>query len=942
MEVASPRQPQGWPDWKREIEEQRRRRWRDRVMRWTRENVSKDEEDEEEESDAAPWEGNDEEQEAISDDEGVRLEDTEGENVSEGEFGDNNVDAEVEETAEEEEVEEANESDVEQVEGDEEELDDEDHQEEQETQSTHSSAGSVEEEDGEYSGFGDEYEEDAPEYYFFEGILDRTVDQEKREDDPGLSVAATVRKDKDDINSKMFEEEDEESTDDEVAEDSSDDECYDESVQKVYCKEHHAPDLFLTLAQFRERSLLTDLTLLTKDGATFCVHAPVLAAVSSLIRTGLPVVGVSGDSELCKRSLSLDVDHDSLEAIVDFAYTGHLSKLHKDTVEDIKAAAETLCAPRVLHLCKSFVRNSEKTADARTALQQMVVSLQSIKRLQEERVGCDVILDVHGASFHAHRVILAACSDYFRGMFSLGMRESYQSHVHLPFLPASELEVLIGSSYTGSVHLSWRCVFEVTCLSLQLQYQPALSLSLKYLHEELNPHSCLDVASFAEAYQMTHLLELADDYVLRQFPKVSRTAKFKYLPAKQLLRYLTSSSLNVPCELVVFRAVANWIQAKPKRRFRLAKELMKTIHFPLMTFKEFKEVRSLEMWSDQRLADIYEAVHDEFCSESAPQSQCRVYLPKEILVVSGGDQISEDMALRSISRELWFGNSLMNQTGIKKAMEWRLLGEMPESPRFAHEVAVFKGQLYVFGGNRYYGVGDTLSSVYRYNPLQNSWERLADMGEHRCTFSVVILDGNMLAIGGHSDPDYKESVERYSPTTNAWSFTRPLDLPLGGHVARVLHGQIYVSGGMNNDFKCLSSMFVYQPEAGSTYLATMAKPRAHHCMETLGDHLYVAGGFTVDDGGTVLDQLDCEVYNPATDSWAAFTSLPVPHVGAGSAVLEGKFYVLGGYSREDYSERKMVHRYDPAIHRWENMGKTAGPNNDIRAAVLCLPAHARL
>ncbi|KAM8881602.1 kelch-like protein 33 [Synchiropus picturatus] len=877
-----------------------------------------------------------EEEETISDDEGVRLEDTEGENAPEGEFADNNVDTEVEESTEEEEVEDANESEEEQV------LDDEDHQEEQGTQRTHSSAASVEEEAAECSGFGDEYEEDAPEYYFHETISDRTVDQEKQEGDPGLSVTVTVRKDKEDINSKMFEEEDEESTDEEIAEDSSDDECYDESVQKLYSKDNHAPELFLTLAQFREQSLLTDLTLLTRDGATLCVHAPVLAAISSLTRKGLAVLDVSGDSGLCKRSLSLDVDHDSLEAIVDFAYTGHVSKLSKDTVEDIKAAAETLGAPRVLDLCETFVSNSEKMDDAISAMQHIVISLQTIKQLQEERVGCDVILDVHGASFHAHRVILAACSDYFRGMFSLGMRESYQSHVHLPFLPAAELEVLIGSSYTGCVHLSWSCVFEVACLSLQLQYQPALLLSLQYLHEELNPHSCLDVASFAEAYQMTHLLELADDYVLRQFPKVSRTAKFKYLPARQLLRYLRSSSLNVPCELVVFRAVANWIQAKPKRRFRLAKELMKTIHFPLMTFKEFKEVRSLEMWSDQRLADIYEAVHDEFCSESTPQSQCRVYLPKEILVVSGGDQISEDMALRSVSTELWFGNSLMNQTGIKKAMEWRLLGEMPETPRFGHEVAVFKEQLYVFGGNRYYGVGDTLNSVYRYNPLQNSWERLADMGENRCAFSVVILDGNMLAIGGHSDPDYKESVERYSPTTNSWSFTKPLDLPLGGHVARVLHGQIFVSGGMNNDFNCLSSMFVYQPETGSTYLATMSKPRAHHCMETLGDHLYVAGGFTEDDGGTVVDQLDCEVYHPATDSWTAFTSLPVPHVGAGSAVLEGKFYVLGGYSREDYSERKMVHRYDPAIHRWENMGKTAGPNNDIRAAVLCLPAHVRL
>lgn len=176
----------------------------------------------------------------------------------------------------------------------------------------------------------------------------------------------------------------------------------------------------------------------------------------------------------------------------------------------------------------------------------------------------------------------------------------------------------------------------------------------------------------------------------------------------------------------------------------------------------------------------------------------------------------------------------------------------------------------------------------------------------------------------------------------SFSFTRPLDLPLSAHVAKVLRGQVFVSGGLSSDYQCLASMFVYHPQTGSTYLANMMKPRAHHCMETLGECLYVAGGISMDEKMTVVDQLACEVYNLISNSWAAFTSLPVPHVGAGSAVMEGKFYVLGGYSQEDYSDTTLVHRYDPAAQSWENMGKMPRPNNDIRASVLCLPQHLRL
>uniref|UniRef100_A0A3Q3S6A1 Kelch-like protein 33 n=1 Tax=Mastacembelus armatus TaxID=205130 RepID=A0A3Q3S6A1_9TELE len=539
--------------------------------------------------------------------------------------------------------------------------------------------------------------------------------------------------------------------------------------------------------------------------------------------------------------------------------------------------------------------------------------------------------------------LLAATSDYFRGMFTLGMRESQQSCVNLPFLLASELEVLISCSYSGFLPLSWKCVFEITSTALQLQHQPALSLCFTFLQQQINPHSCLDVASFAEAYEMVELLEAADDFVLRQFQKVACTSKFKDLPAKQLLKYLNSHSLCVPSELVVFKAVVTWIQAKPKKRLELAKELMKTVHFSLMTFKDFKEVQSLKMWSDQSLAELYEAVFQDFCSNgTSPQSQCRIYLPKESLVLIGGNQISEDLGSWSSSRELWFGNSLRNHTGIKKAMEWRKLGEMPEPARFSHEVAVFKGQLYVFGGKKYYGTGDTLNSVCRYDPLQNSWENLAEMQDKRCAFSVVVLDGKIYAIGGHCNPDYISSVEQYCPTANTWSFTWPLDLPLSGHIAKVLQGQIFVSGGLNSNYQCLASMFLYHPEKASTYLANMTAPRAHHCMEALGECLYVAGGISTDDNMSIIDQLACEVYNPAADSWTTFTSLVLPHVGAGSAVLEGKFYVLGGYSQEDYSDTKMVHRYDPTMQRWENMGQMPGPNSDIRASLLWLPPHFRL
>ncbi|KAK0134107.1 Kelch-like protein 33 [Merluccius polli] len=752
-----------------------------------------------------------------------------------------------------------------------------------------------------------------------------------------------------------------------------------ENVVKVYTKDNYPTNIFQTLTEFRDSCFLTDLTLSTEDGdpilsaqghgrTTFCVHSPVLAAISSLVRDTLKqrdkaksgegdrreVAGDETDPEIQSWSLSLgpDLSLAGLQAVLEFAYSGDVVGLNGGMVAQVRAAAHALGVPRVLEFCdresqqkiSSKNRNNQVEGMKNHAADQMESSLRAINELRLGKVGCDVLLEAVGASVPAHRIILAASSDYFLGMFTHGMKESRQSTVVLPFLLASELEALIGCSYSGDLPLSWEGVFEITGLSLQLQYQPALSLCLNFLQNEINPNTCLDVASFAKAYDMEQLLKLADDFALRQFQWVSRTTKFRCLPAKKLLKYLNSHSLCISSELVVFKAVVAWIQYKPKKRSKLAKQLMRTIHFPLMTFKEFEEVQATNIWAEHKLVALYEKVLEDFCSNAtAPLSQCRVYFPKDTLVLVGGDQISEDFSSRRTSRELWFGNSLRNHTGIVKSVEWRRLGEMPEPSRFSHEIAVLNGQLYIIGGRKYYGRDDILNSAYRYDPLGSGWERLSDMREQRCCFSVVVLGEMLYAIGGDSNPGCLESVECYCPANNSWSFSCPLDMALTGHSAKVLDKQIFICGGFGRGYQCWASMSLYHPERGSSGLSDMSRPRAHHCMEALGGHLYVAGGVTTDDGDIMatINQLACEAYNPAANCWTAFEALPVPHVGAGSTVMEGRFYVLGGSSHKDDSDTRMVHRYDPALQHWENMGVMPGLNTDIRAAILCLPPQLR-
>lgn len=764
-------------------------------------------------------------------------------------------------------------------------------------------------------------------------------------------------------------------------------------VKMDYYHQTYPEELFHTLCCFRRSLLLTDLTLGTWHGCNHQAHFLVIAAISTLVQQKL-----YRQREWSRAGLYLllgpDVASEGLAPILDFAYTGSLPDLDEKLTRQVQVAARALAVPRVLVIIqqrqereqrarvkaeeaeKKRVKEQEEKKERKegneeeekdeneenkedenkeeekeeeeedkglSPLEEQAITLQAIKALWTENAGCDVVLRTDSKMFHVHRVILAASSDYFRAMFTNGMRESHEWSVTLYSVGDDQLEAFLNCCYSGSLALSWGWVFDVVCAAIQFQLQPPLKLCLDFLHNEMDANFCLDVASFARAYKMEELLQFAENFVLKNFQDVSASPKFQDLPLEKVLEFLQSKELSVPSEIVILRAVLSWIGARPKSRVKLASDLVNTIKFPLLTFKEFNEAEVFAKWPHRSMRRLYKSMLSEFCSEHVDENdEFRDYLPKDNLILIGGDGVTSDMDRRKISREVWFSNALRNHTGIIKAVDWRLLGELPDIPKYCHEVVVLEDKLYVCGGRHFYGTEDVLKTVFRYDPNDNSWTKVADMQLERCHFAMLVTDGMIYAIGGEKESDLNmDSVERYCPQTNTWSFVCPLDQPMCSHAGSVWGGQMYISGGFNCEYQSLVSMFLYHPERGTTYLADMPTNRALHRMECVGDHLYVAGGLSSNDNGQCFDQLSCEVYSLESDFWYTISPMPKPHVGAASAVLEDKLYILGGYYQDDYADSTLVHRYDPIKGRWENMGKMPGASTEIRACLIRLPANLR-
>ncbi|XP_004482744.2 kelch-like protein 33 [Dasypus novemcinctus] len=697
-----------------------------------------------------------------------------------------------------------------------------------------------------------------------------------------------------------------------------------DAVEPEALRSEQHPSQFFTEAQrLREQKLLLD-EKVSVGGQVYGVHRVVLAAVSSLFRDRLL------EKAGLRPPLSLDVAAGGWEAVLAFAYEGVLGPAPRG---DVLAAAEALGAPRVKAAAQ---RRCEGAASARqdektfSQLEELRENLRSIELLYREGVGCDLELEAVGCRLRVHRAALACGSEFFGAMLLSGMRESQGTKVSLRTVSAQDLQLLVSFAYSGAVRARWPGLLRAAQAALQYQSSSCLALCQKGLAQGLNPARCLTLFCMAEAPGLERLWSKARHYLLTHLPAVALCPAFPAFPAACLAELLESDELHVQEEFEAFEAARCWLAANPETQESEAKALLQCVRFGRMSTRELKRVRAAGL-----PPPLSPDLLHQLMVESEIPGQERRREPDQALVVIGGDGLTSDMAVRQTSRGVWWARAFCCGMGLVRTVEWGQLPPLPAPGRFRHGAASLAGrELFVCGGQDFYSHTNTLASTLRWDPNQEDWEEMAPLCQARSLFPLVVLDGQLYALGGRDSGVALSSVETYNPELNIWRPAPALPAPLFAHAAAVLEGRLYVSGGCCGTGQYLASLLHYNPqlEKPGTLLSPMGVPRAGHIMAALGGRLYVAGGL-----GETGDLLSFETYEPRTDSWTHLAPLPSPHVGAAGAVLQGELLVMGGYSHHTYALSHLVHAYSPGLGRWLSLGTLPRPRAEMPACILALP-----
>ena len=212
--------------------------------------------------------------------------------------------------------------------------------------------------------------------------------------------------------------------------------------------------------------------------------------------------------------------------------------------------------------------------------------LKGLQELRDQKSLCDVHLVAEGATFPAHRVVLAAASPYFQTMFTGSFRENQMNEITLNDTSSKGLECALDAIYTGELLLSEENVCDVLPVASLLQLNEIIKHCTKYLYRNISTKSCLPFLSVAERYDLEKAVNKCNKFIVKNFHVVSQSTEFRSISREQLCTYISEESLKTSNgEIDVFRATLKWYEGNPSantgKESDLA-DLMQHIRFPLI------------------------------------------------------------------------------------------------------------------------------------------------------------------------------------------------------------------------------------------------------------------------------------------------------------------------------------------------------------------------
>ena len=253
------------------------------------------------------------------------------------------------------------------------------------------------------------------------------------------------------------------------------------------------------------------------------------------------------------------------------------------------------------------------------------ILLSKCAQFREEGEFIDVRLKVDEDVFPAHRIIVAANSDYFHAMFTNGMKESNEEVIELKDESISPdiLKIVMDCIYSGDLYVNEENVFEVLAAADHLQVTSVVKLCCDFLLTEFvqlrfDVQTYCRVWTIADRHGLKDLQEAAEHKMASSMYRdiCEKEVFLTHISADQLVSLLSRDDLTTPSETFVFKSVMQWIKHKKEERMAVAAKVIGAVRLGLVDIRVV--IEDLDTEEMQRDPEIHMQLHEALINSNMP------------------------------------------------------------------------------------------------------------------------------------------------------------------------------------------------------------------------------------------------------------------------------------------------------------------------------------
>uniref|UniRef100_A0AAY4CQQ7 BTB domain-containing protein n=1 Tax=Denticeps clupeoides TaxID=299321 RepID=A0AAY4CQQ7_9TELE len=561
--------------------------------------------------------------------------------------------------------------------------------------------------------------------------------------------------------------------------------------------------------------------------------------------------------------------------------------------------------------------------------------LSVLRGFRERGLLFDFSIQVRDETFPCHRCVLAACSDFFRAMFDVNMRERDDGTVTMSNLSPCAVKAFLDFAYTGQIEITEGNVDMLFQLSSFLQVSILSKACSDFLIKTLDLSNCLQLLAVAEGYGSARLLRRAAEFITQNFHTLSATADFLEMPVSVLQTCLAADSLDVPDEGAVLQALLLWIKHDLEVRQRLLPSLLSHVRLhqlPLASLDVLSQSEGLVLDDGECARQVREALcrvrgFSGFFPDARPSTtESYIYVHK----TEENGEIRHAFCY-NVNADHW--KELPQQAAD--------LSDMPGS-----SLASFGEKLFVTGGCRGNCCRtvrlhiaephhEATAEVWCYCPVKHSFTSAPSMQRPRTMHTSVTAQNRIYVIGGKTrgqrDVHSLLDVEYYDPLSQHWRSVSPLPRGIYFPEASACGSIIYTLGSE------VEIADVFNPSLDCFFRYNVVTDQWTQLVAEFGQffHATLVKAVPVNETLYLCDLSTYKVYSfcPETCVWKGEGSFECAGFNAGAIGIRDKIYILGGdYSPDEITDEVQV--YHSGRSEWEEVAPMPQALTEFHCQVL--------